>query len=582
MRYDDNISKLLEKYSRCPFAHALAWMQWPPLLLCGQLKRLFLYLCSKVKQFIVWVSAPEFPGRGIGITASAGVILFFVAFWAIPKMLRIGFFDWGYAPNDGKAISISFFTLLTAITIAPTTLLVWYWRHVARNREMVNTIESNAMEWLVSPQASIRIKGLNSLAHLVEVEPRKLLEVLDTLVTFIRNKSDEKWEESFEDVFKERKEEAIATISAQHSGIPDVPCEKLARTELENDANREYVLNLKQVPELEAALRIFSEVWERRFNKEEMFLKAFAEKQEKFQEYKPDFEGVHFNGARLSTRCFRKTNFREAHLERADCQKTNFKGADCHKSHFEGADCRESRFEGADCSESHFAGAICRESHFEGADCRESHFEGTDCLSSHFEGADCGRAHFEGADWSHSRFDGANCGGAYFVGASCCMSHFEGANCRGANFQGAACTGAHFEGADFVGVKIGGAHFPGAYLQGVTDEVLGLHERLEIETKISDKTCNQTYESKEMRELIDKFMRIATTSKWNVIQFKIRQSIKQLQDAIGKPPSLPEGSEYYGVYPLKKRIAMIKGLPEGERKEKLLAEIKESQKARKD
>jgi len=119
-------------------------------------------------------------------------------------------------------------------------------------------------------------------------------------------------------------------------------------------------------------------------------------------------------------------------------------------------------------------------------------------------------------------------------------------------------------------------------LQGVTDEVLGLHERLEIETKISDKTCNQTYESKEMRELIDKFMRIATTSKWNVIQFKIRQSIKQLQDAIGKPPSLPEGSEYYGVYPLKKRIAMIKGLPEGERKEKLLAEIKESQKARKD
>ncbi len=212
--------------------------------------------------------------------------------------------------------------------------------------------------------------------------------------------------------------------------------------------------------------------------------------------YWADFNGVHLEGANLTSAILKRADLSNAHLEIANLNKTNLFKADLEKANLQGADGHEAVLDSADLSRAnlrharfglallrgavldranlqgaYLASANLQEAHLfdanlKGAVLSEANFKGAVLYSAELQGANLEAAELQGADLQFANLQDANLVNANLQGAFLLTTHLQEAILHSANLQDADLTGAHLQEARLWDANLQGADLEDADLQG--------------------------------------------------------------------------------------------------------------------
>jgi uncharacterized protein YjbI with pentapeptide repeats len=503
--------------------------------------------------------APEFPMQGIATAIFVGMLFAMIGFAHFPEGLRI--FGWVHGE---KAAITPYFAVISALGVAPVTVLIWYWRHVYKKRDREHALLTLATTSLADKDSpSVRITGLYALQELVETNPAKLIDVMNILCGFLKHRYHEE-----DEWYKE------------HGNPEELP---------EIDFGRS--------PDIREALVLFSSIWESRFDLKKKYRAAmeFAGKAEReLDNYQPDLQDINFQRSNLSGLCLREIeliniNFlrselsgfclrgvklTNANLQGADLRDANLQGAYLEDANLQNVDFRWAKLQGAYLGSANLQGAFFEWAKLQGADFRDAKLQGAYLGSANLQGADFRGAKLQGAYLEGANLQGANLEGACLQGAFLEYACLQGANLESANLQGAYLWIADLKGAELRRARVGGANFKYVRLRGTADQSImsfSFAKRVGGESDISEEMREQTYFEEEIQPVIDELRKIGEETSDDNLRKIIDSAIIRLQEGIGKKPIFPDPDdpECWGELTIEMALDILKEWPEEMQREQL-------------
>ncbi|RJO73035.1 MAG: low-complexity protein [Myxococcales bacterium] len=353
--------------------------------------------------------------------------------------------------------------LFTGIAVAPSVLLVWYWRERHKRDDIKNAEEGlvNAEERLVterftraidqlgSEKMEVRLGAIYALERISRDSEKDHWTIVEILAAFIRENAPWHEEEKPTDAGEEK------------------PAEDSNQTEQEGEEKKPKIF--KPRTDVQAALTVLGR-------------RAHREKEP--ANLRIDLTHVDLRGADLKEAHLERAKLLEAHLENANLGLAHLEGANLRKAHLERANLGEAHLERADLNEAHLEGAVLLRAHLERVKLTEAHLEGAFLLLAHLEGANLTKAHLEGVVFLEAHLEGAMLHIAHLEKARLSDAHMERAFLMGAHLEGANLSEAHLEGAFFLEAHLEGANLKGAHLDGTDLREVDLRDASNLEGAI--------------------------------------------------------------------------------------------------